>query len=118
MNTFICYDRCSTCRKAETWLQEHGISYSKRPIKEENPNAEELREWVARSGRPVQSFFNTSGLLYKQLKLKEKLPDMSDDEKLALLATDGMLVKRPLWISDDTVLAGFRSEEWSKHLLK
>lgn len=118
MNTFICYDRCSTCRKAEAWLHEHGISFEKRPIKENNPSAEELHDWVARSGRPPKAFFNTSGLLYKQQNLKEKLPHMSDKEQLTLLATDGMLVKRPLWISDDVVLVGFRPEEWHERLIR
>lgn len=118
MNVFICYDRCSTCKKAELWLQEHGIAYVKRPIKEENPSAEELRTWIDRSEKPIRSFFNTSGMLYKQMELKDKLPNMRDEDMLSLLATDGMLVKRPLLVSDQGVLVGFRPEEWAKRLLK
>ena len=117
MNTFLCYDRCSTCQKAEAWLNEHSIPYEKRPIKEENPNVEELKAWAEKSGLPLRRFFNTSGLLYKKLELKEKLPAMSEQDMLALLATDGMLVKRPLLIADHTVLVGFRPEDWSKALL-
>ena len=117
MNLFICYDRCSTCKKAESWLQAQGLSYEKRPIKEENPSAEELRGWQKRSGLPMRRFFNTSGLLYKELQLKDKLPNMSEEEMLALLATDGMLVKRPLLVTEDAVLVGFREAEWQDALL-
>ena len=117
MNTFICYDRCSTCRNAEKWLFDHGVSFQKRPIKEANPTAAELKIWAERSGLPLRRFFNTSGLLYKSLSLKEKLPGMSAEEMLSLLETDGMLVKRPLLITDGTVLVGFRPEEWEKALL-
>ncbi len=112
MNLFICYDRCSTCKKAEAWLQSKGIAYEKRPIKEKNPTAEELRIWNAKSGLPLRRFFNTSGLLYKELQLKDRLPTMTEEEMLSLLATDGMLVKRPLLIAGDTVLVGFRESDW------
>ena len=110
--TFICYERCGTCRKAKAWLEEKGVSYDLRPIKEENPTAEELRTWIAASGLSVRKFFNTSGLLYKELQLKDKLPGMTGEEMIALLATDGMLVKRPLLIGDDFVLVGFKEAEW------
>ena len=113
MNLFICYDRCSTCKKAEAWLTANEIPYEKRPIKEQNPSAEELRAWHLASGLPLRRFFNTSGLLYKELNLKDKLPDMTEEEMISLLATDGMLVKRPLLIKDDTVLVGFREAEWT-----
>jgi len=116
MNLFICYERCSTCKKAEAWLQAQGIPYEKRPIKEENPSAEELRVWQQKSGLPLRRFFNTSGLLYKEQQLKDRLPGMSEEEMLALLATDGMLVKRPLLIMGDTVLVGFREAEWQASL--
>lgn len=112
--TVLCYDRCSTCKKALKWLEEQGVDYTKRPIKEENPGKEELREWYEKSGLPLKRFFNTSGNLYKELKLKEKLPDMSEEEQLALLATDGMLVKRPLLVSDEVVCPGFKESEWMK----
>ena len=110
--TFICYERCGTCRKAKAWLEEKGVSYDLRPIKEENPTAEELRTWIAASGLPVRKFFNTSGLLYKELQLKDKLPGMTGEEMIALLASDGMLVKRPLLVGDDFVLVGFKEAEW------
>ncbi len=116
MNLFICYDLCSTCKKAEAWLTANEISYEKRPIKEQNPSAEELRAWHLASGLPLRRFFNTSGLLYKELNLKDKLPDMTEEEMISLLATDGMLVKRPLLIKDDTVLVGFREAEWTAAL--
>jgi len=116
MNLFICYDRCSTCKKAEAWLQAHGVLYEKRPIKEENPSAEELRFWQQKSGLPLRRFFNTSGLLYKELQLKDRLPGMGEEEMLSLLAADGMLVKRPLLITDYTVLVGFRESEWQAAL--
>lgn len=115
---FICYSRCSTCQKAKKWLDEHSIEYTERPIKEDNPSAEELKEWHERSGLPLKRFFNTSGMLYKELKLKVKLPGMSDEEQYELLATDGMLVKRPLLVSDDFVLTGFKEKEWEEALLK
>ena len=116
MNLFICYDRCSTCKKAEAWLTANEIPYEKRPIKEQNPSAEELRAWHLASGLPLRRFFNTSGLLYKELNLKDKLPDMTEEEMISLLATDGMLVKRPLLIRDDAVLVGFREAEWTAAL--
>ena len=112
MNLFLCYEKCSTCRKAEQWLLSEGVVFEKRPIKEQNPTVDELRAWQTRSGLPLRSFFNTSGLLYRELKLKERLPHMSDEEMLSLLASDGMLVKRPLLITDQAVLPGFREERW------
>ena len=113
---FICYPKCSTCQKAQKWLDDNGIAYELRDIKTENPTYEELAAWHALSGQPLKKFFNTSGLLYKSLNLKEKLPDMSEDEQLKLLATDGMLVKRPLLVSADFVLIGFRAPEWEAGL--
>ncbi len=118
MNVFICYDRCSTCQKVEAWLKEQDISFVKRPIKEENPNAAELKAWAAKSGLPLRRFFNTSGLLYKKLDLKNKLNFMSEGDMLSLLETDGMLVKRPLLVTDESVLVGFSPNEWSEALLK
>ena len=114
---FICYPKCSTCQKARTWLDEKGITYDFRDIKLENPTAEELTRWWKRSGLPLKKFFNTSGLQYKALGLKDKLPVMSEDEQIALLATDGMLVKRPLLVGEDFVLTGFRPKEWEERLL-
>lgn len=113
---FICYPKCSTCQKAQAWLDTRGIAYTYRDIKVQNPSYEELREWYALSGLELKRFFNTSGLLYKSLSLKEKLPAMSDEEKLNLLATDGMLVKRPLVIGDGFVLVGFKEKEWEDKL--
>ena len=110
--TFLCYERCGTCRKAKAWLEEKGKAYDLRPIKEENPTVDELRTWIAASGLPVRKFFNTSGLLYKELQLKDKLPGMTEDEMIALLSTDGMLVKRPLLIGEKFVLVGFKEAEW------
>ena len=112
--TFLCYEKCTTCKKAKKWLDERGVSYDLRPIKEENPTAEELRAWHSMSGLPLKKFFNTSGLQYKALNLKDKLPTMSEDEQLALLATDGMLVKRPMLIGADFVLVGFREADWAQ----
>lgn len=111
---FICYPKCTTCQKAKKWLDENNIEYELRDIKLENPSFEELNEWYRKSGLPLKKFFNTSGLLYKSLDLKNKLPEMSDDEMLSLLATDGMLVKRPLLIGDDFVLVGFKEVEWKE----
>ena len=116
MITFICYDRCSTCKKAEKWLDSHGVNYVKRPIKEENPTAKELKAWIKKSGLPAKKFFNTSGMLYREMELKEKLPGMSEDEMVKILATDGMLVKRPLLVTDDTVLVGFKEAEWERSI--
>ncbi len=113
----LCYPRCSTCKKAQAWLDANRIAYTYRDIKEENPTADELRRWYEQSGLDVKRFFNTSGLLYKSMGLKDKLSSMSTEEKLALLATDGMLVKRPILVSDDFVLTGFREKEWAQKLL-
>ena len=115
---FICYPKCSTCQKARKWLGEHQIEYTERHIVEENPSSEELKEWYERSGLPLKKFFNTSGMLYKEMKLKDKLPEMSEEEQLELLATNGMLVKRPIIVREDTVLTGFRVNEWEEKLLK
>ena len=115
---FIQYPPCTTCKKAKAWLDSHGVRYEDRHIKENNPTYEELKEWHARSGLPLKKFFNTSGLAYKALELKEKLPTMSEEEQLRLLATDGMLVKRPLVILDDAVLVGFKPAEWEAALKK
>lgn len=112
----VCYPRCSTCKKAQKWLDEHGISYDYRDIKEDNPTESELREWLDKSRLDVKRFFNTSGQLYKSMGLKDKLPDMSVDEKLSLLATDGLLVKRPILIDGGSVLVGFKEDEWSLKL--
>lgn len=111
---FIQYPKCTTCQKAKKWLDENNIKYEDRHIKEQNPSYEELKEWHQRSGLPLKKFFNTSGLLYKSMQLKDKLPEMSEEEQLRLLATDGMLVKRPLVIDGDTVLVGFKEPEWEK----
>ena len=109
---FICYPKCSTCQKAKKYLDDNNIKYEERDIKANNPSYEELKKWYKLSGLPLKSFFNTSGLLYKEYQLKEKLPNMTEDEQLQLLSTNGMLVKRPLLVSDDKVLVGFKVEEW------
>ena len=109
---FVCYPRCSTCKKAQKWLDERGVSYDFRDIKEDNPGESELKEWIDKSGLDIKRFFNTSGQLYKSMDLKDKLPGMSVDEKISLLASDGMLVKRPILIDDGFVLVGFREDEW------
>ncbi len=114
--TFVCYSRCSTCKKAEKWLEANGVSVTVRDIKGDNPTAEELREWHEKSGLPLKRFFNTSGLKYRELGLKDKLADMSEDEQYALLATDGMLVKRPLLVGKNKVLVGFKEAEWQDNL--
>lgn len=114
--TFICYSKCTTCQKAKKWLDENQIAYNFRDIKLENPTYDELSAWYQRSGLPLKKFFNTSGLLYKSMKLRDKLPKMSEDEMLSLLATDGMLVKRPLLVGADFVLVGFKETEWAEHL--
>ena len=113
---FIEYPKCSTCKKAKKWLDEKQISYTDRHIVEENPTYEELKEWYQKSGMPLKKFFNTSGLLYKELQLKDKLKDMSEEEQLKLLASNGMLVKRPLDVDGDMVLTGFKESEWSEKL--
>ena len=117
MMLFIQYPPCSTCQKAKKWLDEKGIQYTDRHIKEQNPTYDELKEWYQRSGLPLKRFFNTSGLKYKELNLKDKLPAMTEEEQLRLLSTDGMLVKRPLIVTDDAVLTGFKTGEWEKALL-
>ena len=111
--TFVCYPKCTTCKKAQKWLDEQGIGYEVRDIKENNPTYDELKEWHAKSGLPLKRLFNTSGLLYKSMALKDKLPEMTEEEQLKLLATDGMLVKRPILINGDTVLVGFKEAEWA-----
>ena len=116
MLQFVCYPRCTTCQKAKKWLEEAGVSVAMRDIKVENPTAEELRTWWKASGLPLRKFFNTSGLLYKSMNLKERLPAMSDEEMLELLAGDGMLVKRPILVGEGFVLVGFRMEEWEQSL--
>lgn len=118
MLIFLCYPKCTTCIKAKKWLDENNISYELRHIKDDKPSYEELSSWYTKSGLPLKKFFNTSGLLYKSMALKDKLPTMSDDEMLQLLSTDGMLVKRPMLISDDFVLVGFKEIAWAEKLGK
>ena len=118
MLKFICYPKCTTCQKAKKWLDDNQIEYEFRDIKLDNPKLDELTEWHKKSGLPLKKFFNTSGLLYKSLDLKNKLPTMSENEMLKLLASDGMLVKRPLLIGDGFVLVGFKEAEWSANLIK
>ena len=113
---FVCYPKCTTCQKAKKWLNENQIEYTERHIAEDNPSYDELKEWHRKSGLPLKKFFNTSGLLYKENNLKEKLPAMSEEEQLQLLATNGMLVKRPIVVDEDTVLVGFKEAEWSERL--
>ena len=114
---FVNYPKCSTCKKARKFLEEKGVAFEDRDIKEQNPTVEELKEWIAKSGLPAKKFFNTSGMLYRQMELKDKLPNMSEQEMIELLATDGMLVKRPLLITESHVLVGFREKEWEETLL-
>ena len=116
MIIFICYPKCTTCQKARKWLNDNKIEYNFRDIKENNPSIEELTAWYKMSGLPLKKFFNTSGILYKSMELKTKLPEISEEEQLKLLATDGMLVKRPLVIGEDFVLVGFKESEWSEKL--
>ena len=113
---FVEYPKCSTCQKAKKWLDDHGAAYEDRHIKEQNPTAEELKQWHEKSGQDIKKFFNISGLLYKEMQLKEKLPAMTLEEKYALLATDGMLVKRPVLVTETTVLTGFKEAEWEAAL--
>ena len=114
MLQFICYPKCTTCQKAKKWLDENNVEYKLRDIKLNNPSVDELTEWHKKSTLPLKKFFNTSGLLYKSLELKSKLPEMSEDDMLKLLASDGMLVKRPLLVGDDFVIVGFKEEEYKK----
>lgn len=114
---FVCYPKCSTCKKAQAWLDAHGIAYTVRDIKTQNPTLEELRQWHNLSGLPLKRFFNTSGQQYRALALKDKLPSMTEEEQFSLLSTDGMLVKRPILVAEDKVLVGFREAEWSSALL-
>lgn len=113
---FIHYPKCTTCQKAKKWLDTHQIIYTERHIAEDNPSYDELKDWYAKSGLPLKRFFNTSGMLYKEMQLKEKLPAMSEEEQLRLLATNGMLVKRPLIVDGDKVLVGFKEAEWEEYL--
>ena len=117
MVDFICYPKCTTCQKAKKWLDDNKIEYEIRDIKGDNPNLEELSAWYKMSGLPLKKFFNTSGFLYKSMELKNRLPDMSEEEQLNLLATDGMLVKRPLLIGEDFVLVGFKESEWTEKFI-
>lgn len=116
MAVFLCYERCTTCKKAQNWLDAQGIAYDLRAIKTDNPTTQELRTWHQTSGLPLKKFFNTSGQLYRGMGLAQKLPTLSEEEQYALLATDGMLVKRPLFVDGDTVLVGFRAPEWMEKL--
>ena len=116
MITFVCYPKCSTCQKAQKWLEEHRIPYQIRDIKTENPSFEELRDWHQKSGLPLKKFFNTSGQLYRSMELKDKLPGMKEEEMLRLLSADGMLVKRPILVGDAFVLVGFKEKEWKARL--
>ena len=114
---FICYPKCSTCQKAKKWLEEHNIEYTERHIVEYIPSYDELKSWYEKSGLPMKKFFNTSGMLYKEMQLKDKLLSMSEEEQLQLLATNGMLVKRPLVVCEDKVLVGFKEAEWEENVL-
>ena len=111
---FVCYPKCTTCQKAKRFLDENGMTYDERNIKENNPTIEELKDWHKASGLPLKKFFNTSGMLYRSMELAKKIPSMSEDEQFALLASDGMLVKRPILVTDNTVLVGFKESEWEK----
>lgn len=115
---FLEYPKCSTCQNAKKWLDAHGVSYEDRHIKEQNPNAQEIKEWHEKSGADIKKFFNTSGMLYKQMQLKDKLPEMTLGEKYELLATDGMLIKRPILVTKDAVLTGFKEADWEKAIAK
>lgn len=115
---FMQYPKCTTCKKAKKWLDENNITYTERNIAQDNPSLEELKQWYEKSGLPLKKFFNTSGLVYKNMKLKDRLPAMSEEEQLKLLAADGMLVKRPLIVDDNSVLTGFKEAEWADALIK
>lgn len=114
---FVQYPKCSTCKKAKKWLDEHNIIYESRHIVEDNPQSNEIKEWYEKSGLPLKRFFNTSGMKYRELKLKDKLPNMTEEEQFNLLATDGMLVKRPIIVGEDFILLGFKEKEWEEQLL-
>ena len=114
----VCYPKCSTCKKALKWLADNDLSFDERNIKEERPSSDELKKWISLSALPVRKFFNTSGLLYREMQLKEKLSGMSDEEMISLLSSDGMLVKRPILINEETVLVGFKEDSWKEMLLK
>lgn len=114
---FIFYPKCSTCQKAKKWLDEHNIEYTERYIAEDNPTYDELKEWYEKSGLPLKKFFNTSGVVYKEMQLKDKLPSMSEDEQLKILSTNGMLVKRPILVREDKVLVGFKEAEWGNEII-
>ena len=114
---FVQYPKCSTCTKAKKWLDDHGLEYTDRHIVEDNPTADELRDWHGRSGLPLRRFFNTSGMLYREMELSKRLPDMTEDQMYELLATNGMLVKRPVLVNGNTILVGFREKEWEEALL-
>lgn len=113
---FVCYPKCSTCKKAEQWLKQKGLQFETRHIKDNHPTKEELSDWVKRSGLPVKRFFNTSGMIYRELGLKDRLPEMSEEEQIELLSTDGMLVKRPILVTENEVKVGFREKEWEEIL--
>ena len=113
---FICYPKCTTCQKARKWLDANGVAYDERHVRDDNPTVDELKAWQKQSGLPLRKFFNTSGLQYKALQLKDKLPTMSEEEQFKLLASDGMLVKRPILVGDDFVLVGFKEDEWKAHV--
>ena len=113
---FVCYPKCTTCQKAKKWLESQGIAYTERNIAEENPTYAELKEWYKKSGLPLKRFFNTSGKLYKEMQLKDRIPNMSEDEQIELLASDGMLVKRPILVQNEKVLVGFKEKEWQEIL--
>ncbi len=115
---FIEYPKCTTCKKAKKWLDDHNIEYTDRHIKDQNPSYDELKKWKEESGLPIKRFFNTSGMLYREMQLKDRLPEMTEEEMLRLLSTDGMLVKRPIIVCKDKVLTGFREKEWEELLLK
>ena len=116
MNLFICYSKCSTCQKARKFLENHQIMFKERDIKNDNPTSEELKEWIEKSNLPIQKFFNTSGLIYKELHLKEKLPNMTDEEKIDMLSSNGMLVKRPILVTENKVFVGFKEREYEELL--